>query len=346
MSVKIGDFGLAKLARGDTAFRTQAFSRGYSAPDMVIATSDDSSEYTNAVDIWALGCITHEMLTRALPFSSFFELRLYCVRPEFPRDALLSKNISEKGIEIVEHMLALPPDRRIAAKEALDSEWLRLEGEGVAEQETERSTRLVLPEERAFPMLVQRNSTSAASFTYSSMRNSVGDAMVPTEAFDRLGPANSHVHHSDSSASIEGGLPETTELPSDFSPGYDQQSSMPYIPVDENGKHLLSHFLDNVLPTIFPILDLHVDARQDVVLPVLADNECYRACCLSSAALHLMATHGLQEWTEQDIRRHWYGPIAGIYGALERDQDHLQILQTILGIIFFEVRWVGILDAT
>ena len=129
MWIKIGDFGLAKLARDGTAFRTQAFTSGYFAPEAGISTSD-SSEYTNAVDIWAIGCIIHEMLTQVLPFRNFRELSLYCTRPEFPRNYMLLKNISREGMETVESMLALPPERRITAKEALDSEWLRLEDEG------------------------------------------------------------------------------------------------------------------------------------------------------------------------------------------------------------------------
>ena len=135
--VKIGDFGLAKLARNGTAFCTEVFSAGYSAPEMGIDIGGDSSEYTNAVDIWAVGCIAHQILTQVLPFRSFSELSLYCARPEFPRNYLLLKNISREGMEVVESMLAFQPERRIAAKEALDSEWLRLESEGEEGLETE-----------------------------------------------------------------------------------------------------------------------------------------------------------------------------------------------------------------
>ena len=135
MWIKIGDFGLAKLARDGTAFRTQAFTSGYFAPEAGIGTSD-SSEYTNAVDIWAMGRIIQEMLTRVLPFQNFRELSLYCTRPEFPRNYMLLKNISQEGMETVESMLALPPEHRITAKEALDSEWLRLEDEGQGGLET------------------------------------------------------------------------------------------------------------------------------------------------------------------------------------------------------------------
>ena len=59
---------------------------------------------------------------------------------------MLLKNISLKGIETVENMLVLHPERRIAAKEALDSEWLRLGDEGLEELETEDSAGAALPE--------------------------------------------------------------------------------------------------------------------------------------------------------------------------------------------------------
>ena len=60
----------------------------------------------------------------------------YCYRPEFPRKTMLSKNISQNGIEFVESTLAYPPERRIAAKEALDSEWLRPECGRAVERKT------------------------------------------------------------------------------------------------------------------------------------------------------------------------------------------------------------------
>ena len=138
MRVKIGDFGLAKMVGDGTAFRTEGGTRSYVAPEMGIDTGGDTSEYTNAVDIWAIGCIAHELLTRFPPFKGFGELMSYCYRPEFPRKTMLSRNISQKGIEFVESTLAYPPERRIAAKEALDSEWLRLEcGEAVGQKRGE-----------------------------------------------------------------------------------------------------------------------------------------------------------------------------------------------------------------
>ena len=92
---------------------------------MEVDSSRSTSEYTNAIDIWALGCITHEILTRVLPLQGWNELSSYCSRPELPRNTMASKNISKSGIKFVERALAYPPEHRITAREALDLEWLR-----------------------------------------------------------------------------------------------------------------------------------------------------------------------------------------------------------------------------
>ena len=125
--VKIGDFGLAKLVRDGSAFRTEGGTRDYVAPEVGYDARRETSEYTNAIDIWALGCITHEMLTQAVPFRCLRELTQYCSCPKLPRDTMLAKNISKSGIKFVERALAYPPERRITASEALELEWLRPE---------------------------------------------------------------------------------------------------------------------------------------------------------------------------------------------------------------------------
>ena len=116
---------MAKLARDGTVFRTEGGTRDYVAPEVGIDTRRETSEYTNAIDIWALGCITYEMLTQTLPFQGWRELSVYCSSPKLPRYTMLSKGISKHGIEFVERALAYPPERRITAREALELEWLQ-----------------------------------------------------------------------------------------------------------------------------------------------------------------------------------------------------------------------------
>lgn len=111
------------------------------------------------------------------------------------------------------------------------------------------------------------------------------------------------------------------------------------IQVEECDQHLLDHFIDNVLRLIFPILEVnqHGSARSDVILPALESNKTYLHCCLSIAAQHLKGTERIQgEQIDNDIMRHRYATISELCEALNRDEDHMQILEATLGMIFFQ----------
>ena len=125
----------------------------------------------------------------------------------------------------------------------------------------------------------------------------------------------------------------------DFSHGPPQESQPAIIQVDDCDRPLLDHFIDNVLRLIFPILEVnqHGSARSEVILPALESNKCYLHCCLSISAIHLKSTQGIQnEQIDSDIMRHRYATISELCEALNRDTDHVQILEATLGMIFFQ----------
>lgn len=126
----------------------------------------------------------------------------------------------------------------------------------------------------------------------------------------------------------------------DFSHGIvPQTSQQALIPVEDCDRILLDHFVDKVLRLIFPILEVnqHGSVKAEVILPALESNKCYLHCCLSISAIHLKATEGLQtEQIDNDIMRHRYETVAELCKALNRDTDHLQILEATLGMIFFQ----------
>lgn len=193
----------------------------------------------------------------------------------------------------------------------------------------------------SYEMSMRRNSTSTASYTSSMRRGStVVSTGYPAETF-QLETGVHHVHHS--VASTDNGHPATADYNffdfNNYGQTETQTEQLSYVSPDENDQRLLDHFVENVLPIIFPILDLNLNgaARRDVILPALANNECYRNCCLSIAALHLKATQGLQgEWIDQDITRHRYATISGLCQELEKDTNHLQILEATIGMILFQ----------
>lgn len=125
----------------------------------------------------------------------------------------------------------------------------------------------------------------------------------------------------------------------DFPHGPAPHSSQAVIQVDECDKHLLEHFVENVLRLIFPVLEAnqHGSARSDIILPALETNKTYLHCCLSIAAIHLKSTQGIQsEQIDADIVRHRYATVSELCEALNRDTDHAQILEATLGMIFFQ----------
>jgi serine/threonine protein kinase len=123
--VKLGDFGLSKKQTDETVYRTQAGTEKYMAPELycyVPALSSETSEYTNAVDIWALGCVVYRIITRAVPFSSLRSLYNYSICKE----ELLFKIPSPmaEAEAFVRNLLAPHPAERLTASAALEHSWV------------------------------------------------------------------------------------------------------------------------------------------------------------------------------------------------------------------------------
>lgn len=137
---------------------------GYIAPELLglLPHTQTKKTYTNAVDMWALGCIVHEILTLQTPFlgsistpgtvssgltqgtrssgavstakflgadpdrpADINALYDFCSgKNEFPIDMLELSRVSNHGIEFVKGLLIANPGSRLSAKEALQSPWL------------------------------------------------------------------------------------------------------------------------------------------------------------------------------------------------------------------------------
>ncbi|KAK0733915.1 fungal-specific transcription factor domain-containing protein [Lasiosphaeria miniovina] len=125
----------------------------------------------------------------------------------------------------------------------------------------------------------------------------------------------------------------------DFSHGPTMSQRQVAIELDDGDQRLLDHFIQFVLPTIFPILESnqHGSVSSDLILPALQNNKGYLHCCLSIAAQHIKSAMGLQgEEIDSDIMRHRYATISSLCDALNRDENHQQILEAALGLIFFQ----------
>ena len=115
--VKLGDFGITKRIDSEhTALRTRVGTPRYLAPEV---EDDDScdSEYTNAVDIWSLGCVLYHMLAQEPPFKTASSKK----KP-LPEDVLMAR-ASPDAADFVRALLSKDPAKRPTAQDALANKW-------------------------------------------------------------------------------------------------------------------------------------------------------------------------------------------------------------------------------
>jgi serine/threonine protein kinase len=122
--VKIGDFGVSKrVQNNDTVLRTSCGAIEYTAPEIYIHRHP---EYTNAVDIWSLGCVVHKILTGCTPFTNP-ELWNYAYGPTgFPVQHLATKSISGSVVEFIKCLMEKDPGTRLSAEQARKAAWLNV----------------------------------------------------------------------------------------------------------------------------------------------------------------------------------------------------------------------------
>ena len=128
--VKLGDFGVSKriLPQATTTFHTQVLTPVYSAPEVLgVDPNSETSDYTNSVDIWSLGCVIYELLVGTQFFISEAQVsRYFFGKRPFPEDKLkgLSPPTENLGILLLKSMLVIQPEDRPTAAAALRHGWL------------------------------------------------------------------------------------------------------------------------------------------------------------------------------------------------------------------------------
>jgi len=136
LTVKIGDFGLAKIV-GEASFTTTLCGTpSYVAPEII--AKNKARRYTKAVDIWSLGVVLYICLCGFPPFSD--ELR----RPDFPYD--LAEQIregifdypspywdpvSDLALDLIDNMLVVNPEKRFTVEQCLAHPWITQKPPGV-----------------------------------------------------------------------------------------------------------------------------------------------------------------------------------------------------------------------
>ena len=95
------------------------------APEVLGLINHETEEYTDAVDIWSLGCICHRLLTLVSPFAMHNAILPYCGgNLDLPIESSHKAGISNEAIHFVKSLMAAQPSQRPSAEVALKSIWL------------------------------------------------------------------------------------------------------------------------------------------------------------------------------------------------------------------------------
>ena len=142
--MKLGDFGISKrVSNPSTALRTEVGTRAFLAPETTPDDYEETFQYTNAVDMWSLGCVIYNVLAHSLPYKNP-RARSF----PFPSQPLKDR-VNDQGINLLECLLRVDPSTRWTAQEAVKHPWLHASGEGssaAAEDATENPGPIAQPE--------------------------------------------------------------------------------------------------------------------------------------------------------------------------------------------------------
>ncbi|PXF43835.1 Cyclin-dependent kinase C-1 [Gracilariopsis chorda] len=146
-NLKIADFGLARTFNDHLKrYTNRVITLWYRSPELLLG----AEEYGPEVDIWSVGCLLVELLTKKPLFPGKDELEqldlifsvlgsptesiwpgwqqlslAHTVKTEayVPRLRQKLKSLSQTALDLIEWLLKLDPKRRPTALEALDHEW-------------------------------------------------------------------------------------------------------------------------------------------------------------------------------------------------------------------------------
>ena len=83
----------------------------------------ETSEYTNAVDMWALGCIVYRLVCGAVPFPRGPSLVKFCLdKSKFPLNV---EELTGLAQTFVNGLIVPYPSQRLTAQQALEHPWTR-----------------------------------------------------------------------------------------------------------------------------------------------------------------------------------------------------------------------------
>ncbi|KAJ5232399.1 hypothetical protein N7468_005355 [Penicillium chermesinum] len=129
LSVKLGDFGLAKIIGEDSFTTTLCGTPSYVAPEILQDTR--KRRYTKAVDVWSLGVVLYICLCGFPPFSDElwsreqpYTLAQQIKMGQFNYPSPYWDSVGDPALDLIDRMLTVDVEKRITVDECLEHPWL------------------------------------------------------------------------------------------------------------------------------------------------------------------------------------------------------------------------------
>lgn len=130
LSVKIADFGLAKIIGEESFTTTLCGTPSYVAPEILENTRH--RKYTRAVDVWSLGVVLYICLCGFPPFSDelYTRERPYTLAQQikmghFDYPSPYWDSVGDPALDLIDRMLTVDVSKRITIDECLEHPWTR-----------------------------------------------------------------------------------------------------------------------------------------------------------------------------------------------------------------------------
>ncbi|KAB8336713.1 hypothetical protein FH972_021022 [Carpinus fangiana] len=133
LTVKLADFGLAKIIGEESFTTTLCGTPSYVAPEILESTNH--RRYTRAVDVWSLGVVLYICLCGFPPFSDElysaenpYNLSQQIKMGRFDYPSPYWDPVSDLALDLIDRMLTIDPDKRITVDECLEHPWTTQQG--------------------------------------------------------------------------------------------------------------------------------------------------------------------------------------------------------------------------
>mmetsp|Transcript_23097 Transcript_23097/g.35174 ORF Transcript_23097/g.35174 Transcript_23097/m.35174 type:complete len:356 (+) Transcript_23097:197-1264(+) len=130
-SIKIADFGFAKVVKAPQSLKTQCGTPGYVAPEILTGTPYDES-----ADMWSVGVILYILLGGYPPFIDDNQRKLFrkIRKGQYEFHEEYWGPVSDDAKNLISNLLCVRAERRLTAREALQCNWIALASDASLEK--------------------------------------------------------------------------------------------------------------------------------------------------------------------------------------------------------------------